>query len=158
MQEKTGSTTLKIQTKGDRQDSFIQSPYKRDSLLMSPVKSVFTPHEVRLSKLKLNLEKATIQDNNPDKQDELASKVDKPKLTLIERVAKALRKKLIKEKVIEPNSDDSEYAVSEKSQEESHPQGASQSNINKGSLSNSVAPSRSNLNKSTLTSSTKLMK
>ena len=55
MKEKTGSTTLKIQTGRDRQDSFIQSPYKRDSVLISPVKSVFTPHEVRLSKLKLNL-------------------------------------------------------------------------------------------------------
>ena len=121
MQEKTGSTTLKIQTGVDRQDSFLQSPYKRDSVLISPLKSVFTPHEVRLSKLKLNLEKATIQDKNPDKKDELASKVDQPKLTLIERVAKALRKKLIKEKVIEPNSDDSDYAVSEKSQEESQP-------------------------------------
>ena len=115
MQEKTGSTTLKIQTYKERQDSFIQTPYKRDPVLISPLKSVFTPHEVRLSKLKLNLEKATIQDDNPDKKDELASKIDKPKLTLIERVAKALRKKLIQEKVIEPNSDDSDYAVSEKS-------------------------------------------
>ena len=36
-------------------------------------------------------------------------------MSLIDRVAKALRKKLIKEKVIEPRSDDSDFGLSEKS-------------------------------------------